>query len=158
MRARVVVAMACLVAAKGALVFVPVFYKEAVDALTVDANVAIALPIAMILGYGIARVLSLVFGELRDAVFAKVGQRAIRVVALEVFEHLHQLSLKFHLDRQTGGLSRAIERGTRAIDTLLRFSLFNIIPTLIEIALVFGILWFALDLGVALVTLSLIHI
>ena len=158
MRARVVMAMVCLVAAKGALVFVPVFYKEAVDALTVDANAAIALPVAMILGYGIARVLSLVFGELRDAVFAKVGQRAIRVVALEVFEHLHQLSLKFHLDRQTGGLSRAIERGTRAIDTLLRFSLFNIIPTLIEIALVFGILWFALDLWVALVTVVTVAI
>ena len=158
MRARVVMAMVCLVAAKGALVFVPVFYKEAVDALTVDTNAAIALPVAMILGYGIARVLSLVFGELRDAVFAKVGQRAIRVVALEVFEHLHQLSLKFHLDRQTGGLSRAIERGTRAIDTLLRFSLFNIIPTLIEIALVFGILWFALDLWVALVTVVTVAI
>ena len=87
-------------------------------------------------GYGIARVLSLVFGELRDAVFAKVGQRAIRVVALEVFEHLHQLSQKFHLDRQTGGLSRAmsaaLEPSTRCFDYL-----FNIIPTLIEIALVF---------------------
>jgi ATP-binding cassette, subfamily B, heavy metal transporter len=154
MRVRVVLAMACLVAAKGALVFVPLFYKEAVDALSPGVDAAVALPVAMILGYGLARVLSLVFGELRDAVFAKVGQRAIRVVALQVFEHLHALSLRFHLDRQTGGLSRAIERGTRAIDTLLRFSLFNIIPTLIEIAMVFVILWVALDLGVALVTLA----
>lgn len=153
MRARVVLAMMCLVAAKGALVTVPLFYKEAVDALSADTRLAVALPVAMIVGYGIARVMSLLFGELRDAIFAKVGQRAIRVVALEVFEHLHRLSLRFHLDRQTGGLSRAIERGTRAIDTLLRFSLFNIIPTVIEIAMVFVILWVALDIIVALVTL-----
>tara|TARA_B100000676_G_scaffold311263_1_gene380506 strand:+ start:2233 stop:4083 length:1851 start_codon:yes stop_codon:yes gene_type:complete len=152
-KARVIGALLCLVAAKVAVVYVPWFYKEAVDALTTDANLAITLPVALIIGYGIARVLSLLFGELRDAIFAKVGQRAIRVVALQVFEHLHGLSLRFHLDRQTGGLSRAIERGTRAIETLLRFSLFNIIPTLFEIALVFCILWIALDIKVALITL-----
>ncbi|NKC13822.1 MAG: ATP-binding cassette domain-containing protein [Gammaproteobacteria bacterium] len=152
-RLRVVLALTCLVAAKGALVYVPWFYKEAVDALSAQTHALIALPVALIIGYGIARVASLLFGELRDAIFAKVGQRAIRVVALQVFNHLHALSLRFHLDRQTGGLSRAIERGTRAIDTLLRFSLFNIIPTLIEIALVAVILWLALDASVALVTL-----
>ena len=103
-KARVIGALLCLVAAKVAVVYVPWFYKEAVDALTTDANLAITLPVALIIGYGIARVLSLLFGELRDAIFAKVGQRAIRVVALQVFEHLHGLSLRFHLDRQTGGL------------------------------------------------------
>ncbi|MEM7406119.1 MAG: ABC transporter ATP-binding protein/permease [Pseudomonadota bacterium] len=150
---RVVVALACLVLAKVAVVYVPWFYKEAIDALTLDSANPVVLPVLLIVGYGVARVLSLVFGELRDAIFAKVGQRAIRVVALQVFEHLHALSLRFHLDRQTGGLSRAIERGTQAIDTLLRFSLFNIIPTIIEIALVFGVLWIALDLTVALIAL-----
>jgi ABC-type transport system involved in Fe-S cluster assembly fused permease/ATPase subunit len=150
--------MCCLILAKGALVIVPLFYKEAIDALSGGASLVVVLPVAMIVGYGIARVTSLLFGELRDAVFAKVGQRAIRVVALQVFEHLHQLSLRFHLDRQTGGLSRAIERGTRAIDTLLRFSLFNIIPTIIEIAMVFVILWLALDISVAIITLATVVI
>jgi ABC-type transport system involved in Fe-S cluster assembly fused permease/ATPase subunit len=157
-RVRVVLAMCCLILAKGALVIVPLFYKEAIDALSGGASLVVVLPVAMIVGYGIARVTSLLFGELRDAVFAKVGQRAIRVVALQVFEHLHQLSLRFHLDRQTGGLSRAIERGTRAIDTLLRFSLFNIIPTIIEIAMVFVILWLALDISVAIITLATVVI
>jgi ATP-binding cassette subfamily B protein len=153
-KVRVMGALASLILAKMAVVYVPWFYKEAVDALTQDVSLGIVLPVTLILGYGTARVLSLLFGELRDAIFAKVGQRAIRVVALQVFQHLHRLSLRFHLDRQTGGLSRAIERGTRAIETLLRFSLFNIIPTLIEIALVFVVLWVALDMGVALVTLT----
>jgi ATP-binding cassette, subfamily B, heavy metal transporter len=157
-RIRVVLALICLVAAKVAVVYIPWFYKEAVDALTLDTNGPIVLPVALIIGYGIARILSLLFGELRDAIFAKVGQRAIRVVALQVFEHLHALSLRFHLDRQTGGLSRTIERGTRAIETLLRFSLFNIIPTIIEISMVFGILWFALDYRVALITLATVVI
>jgi len=156
MRLRVAIAMLFLVGAKVAVVIVPYFYKEAVDALGGDgreASLALVLPVGMILAYGGARVLSLAFGELRDAVFARVGQRAIRSVALEVFRHLHALSLRFHLGRQTGGLTRAIERGVRAIEILLRFSLFNIIPTLIELALVFVILWLALDISIALVTL-----
>ncbi|MFT5445477.1 MAG: ABC-type transport system involved in Fe-S cluster assembly fused permease/ATPase subunit [Gammaproteobacteria bacterium] len=154
LRVRVVLAMVCLVAAKVAVVFVPVFYKDAVDALTGDSvSGVVALPVAIVLSYGTARVLSLAFGELRDAIFARVGQRAIRRVALEVFRHLHAMSLRFHVDRQTGGLSRTISRGVSAIEVLLRFSLFNIIPTLVEIMLVFGILWFALDIYVALVTI-----
>jgi len=156
MRLRVAVAMLFLVGAKVAVVIVPFFYKEAVDALGGDGrdtSLALVLPVGMILAYGAARVLSLAFAELRDAVFARVGQRAIRSIALEVFRHLHALSLGFHLGRQTGGLSRAIERGVRAIEILLRFSLFNIIPTLIELALVFVILWLALDISIALVTL-----
>ena len=154
LRVRVVLAMVCLVAAKVAVVFVPVFYKDAVDALTGDSvSGVVALPVAIVLSYGTARVLSLAFGELRDAIFARVGQRAIRQVALEVFRHLHAMSLRFHVDRQTGGLSRTISRGVSAIEVLLRFSLFNIIPTLVEIMLVFAILWFALDIYVALVTI-----
>ena len=137
--------------------FVPVLYGKAVDKLTVESgDLLLVLPVSLILGYGVARILSLAFGELRDAVFAKVGQRAIRTVALEVFNHLHKLSLSFHLSRQTGGLSRSIERGTRAIELLLRFSLFNILPTIFEIGLVFVLLWKLLDFGVAAVTLAVV--
>ena len=136
---------------------VPILYGRAVDHLTSDTvSLALVLPMGLIMAYGIARVLSIAFGELRDAVFAKVGQRAIRTLALQVFKHLHKLSLSFHLGRQTGGLSRSMERGMRAIELLLRFSLFNIIPTLIEIMLVFVILWRLLDLTVALVTITLV--
>jgi ATP-binding cassette subfamily B protein len=153
LRVRVVLAVVCLVAAKVAIVYVPIFYRDAIDALDVDRSAAaLTLPVGIILAYGGARVLSLAFGELRDALFARVGQRAIRTIALQVFRHLHALSLGFHLSRQTGGLSRSIERGTKAIETLLRFSIFSIVPTVLEVALVFVILWRALDAWVALVT------
>ena len=146
--------MALLVAARVASVFIPVFYARAVDALSpVDAGL-IVIPIALILAYGAARILSLAFNEARDAIFVNVAQRAIRTIALEVFRHLHALSMRFHLGRQTGGLSRAIERGTRAIEILLRFSLFSIIPTVIELVLVFVILWNALDAAIALTTMA----
>jgi ABC-type transport system involved in Fe-S cluster assembly fused permease/ATPase subunit len=132
---------------------VPIFYRDAIDALDMEqGSAALALPVGLILAYGAARLLSLAFGELRDALFAKVGQRAIRTIALQVFRHLHALSLGFHLSRQTGGLSRSIERGTKAIETLLRFSIFSIVPTVLELALVFVILWRALDAWVALAT------
>ncbi|MEE8271957.1 MAG: ABC transporter ATP-binding protein/permease, partial [Alphaproteobacteria bacterium] len=108
----------------------------------------------VILAYGLARVLSLAFAELRDAVFAKVAQRAIRTVALSIFRHLHALSLRFHMERQTGGLNRAIERGTKGIETLLSFTLFNILPTLLEITLVAVILWSLFDIWFAAVTLT----
>ncbi len=108
----------------------------------------------MILAYGLARVLSLAFGELRDAIFAKVAQRSIRAVALNVFRHLHALSLRFHLERQTGGLSRSVERGTKAIQTLLSFMLFNILPTLLEILLVCAILWGMFNIWFALATFA----
>ncbi|MCK5364628.1 MAG: metal ABC transporter permease, partial [Gammaproteobacteria bacterium] len=153
LRARVVLALASLVAAKVAVVYLPLFYRDAIDALDIgQRSVALVLPVGMILAYGAARVLSLAFGELRDALFAKVGQRAVRTIALQVFRHLHFLSLEFHLSRQTGGLSRSIERGTKAIEILLRFSLFSIVPTVLELTLVFVILWKALDVWVALVT------
>ena len=154
MRTRVVLALAMLAGSKITLVFVPVLFGRAVDALGGHGvATAVALPIGLILAYGLARVLSLAFGQLRDALFARVGQRAIRTVALEVFRHLHALSLHFHVGRQTGGLSRSIERGTKSIEMLLRFGLFNVLPTFFEIALVFAILWGLLDLPIAAVTL-----
>ncbi len=142
MRLRVVLALVLLVGAKAANVWVPLFYKQAVDALApAESGAAVAIPLGLIVAYGLARVMSLVFAELRDAVFAKVAQRTIRRVALSVFRHLHGLSLRFHLERQTGGLTRSLERGTRAIEALLRYALFSIVPTLVEIALVCVILW-----------------
>jgi ATP-binding cassette subfamily B protein len=159
LRARVVLALVSLAMAKVAVVFVPIFYRDAVDALDIGQNsAALVLPVGLILAYGGARVLSLAFGELRDALFAKVGQRAIRTIALQVFRHLHAMSLGFHLSRQTGGLSRSIERGTKAIETLLRFSLFSIVPTVLELTLVFVILWQTLDVWVALVTVVMVVI
>jgi ABC-type transport system involved in Fe-S cluster assembly fused permease/ATPase subunit len=158
LRARVVVAMLLLAAAKATNVYVPVLYRNAVDSLGGENGALVVLPIAAIVGYGLMRVLSLTFGQLRDAVFAKVGQRAIRTVALGIFRHLHGLSLRFHLDRQTGGLSRSIERGTRGIQTLLSFTLFNVLPTLIEIAMVTVVLWWMLDATFALVTLGTVVI
>ena len=154
MRTRVVLALAMLAGSKIALVFVPVLFGRAVDALGGHGvATAAVLPVGLILAYGLARVLSLAFGQLRDALFARVGQRAIRTVALEVFRHLHALSLQFHVGRQTGGLSRSIERGTKSIEMLLRFGLFNVLPTFVEIALVFAILWRLLDFPIAAVTL-----
>ncbi|MGB8274257.1 MAG: ABC transporter ATP-binding protein/permease [Alphaproteobacteria bacterium] len=145
LRVRVVVAVSCLVAAKVVNVYVPMLYKLAVDALSGKAQAALVLPLGILFAYGLMRVLALAFSELRDGIFAKVGQRAIRTIALETFRHLHRLALRFHLDRQTGGLSRAIERGNKGIEFLLSFMLFNILPTLVEIVLVCGILWWLYD-------------
>jgi ATP-binding cassette, subfamily B, heavy metal transporter len=146
---RVVVAMILLVLSKLANVSVPLVLKEIIDAMDKTKSVLV-VPVFLVVGYGVLRLFSTLFGELRDAVFANVTQRAIRRVALQVFEHLHSLSLRFHLDRQTGGVSRDIERGTRGIGFLLNFTLFNILPTLLEIGLVAAILlkkysvWFAI--------------
>jgi ATP-binding cassette subfamily B protein len=152
LRVRVVVALGFLVAAKLVNVCVPIFYKQAVDVLGSGAAVALVLPVGLLVGYGITRVLAVAFSELRDYVFAKVAQRAIREVALMVFGHLHRLALRFHLDRQTGGLSRAIERGTKGIEFLLSFMLFNVLPTVLEIVLVCGILWALFGVWFSLVT------
>jgi len=149
-RTRVIVALICLVLAKVAIVGVPLLLKEIVDALDPSQVAIVTLPLFLVLGYGLLRIISVLFGELRDAVFAKVTQRSIRRVALQVFRHLHALSLSFHLDRQTGGVSRDIERGTRGISFLLSFLVFSILPTLVEITLIALILfsnynvWFAL--------------
>ncbi len=152
-KVRVVVALAFLAAAKVAVVYVPMLYKDAVDMLGGAGGALVVVPVGAIVGYGIVRVLSIAFAELRDAIFAKVGQRAIRGVALRTFKHLHRLALRFHLERQTGGLSRVIERGTKGIDFLLRFMLFNILPTLLEIAMVCTILWALFNIWFALATL-----
>jgi len=139
-KGRVVLALSLLVCAKLANVTVPLVLKEIVDAMG-KPHAMLVVPVFLVVGYGLLRLFSTLFGELRDAVFAKVTQRAIRRVALQVFEHLHSLSLRFHLDRQTGGVSRDIERGTRGIAFLLNFMLFNILPTLLEIGLVAAILF-----------------
>ncbi len=150
LKVRVVLAMACLLIAKLINVYVPFLYKAAVDSLSI--NPMLALPIGIIVSYGLARVAQQTFGELRDFIFAKVAQHAQRTVALSTFFHLHHLSLKFHLDRQTGGLSRVIERGTRAMQSVLSFMLFNIIPTLLELFLVTGILYFKFGTVIAAIT------
>jgi ATP-binding cassette, subfamily B, heavy metal transporter len=153
LRRRVVAAIAFLVAAKGINVAVPIVYKHVVDALAADTFTMLAVvPVFLIVAYGVARTLAQAFGELRDAVFAKVAQRAIRTAGLGTFRHLHELSLRFHLDRRTGAVSRAIERGTKGIEFVLNFMLFNILPTIIEILLVCGILWALFGFAYAAVT------
>jgi len=156
LRFRVVAALVCLLLAKLTNVMVPVFYKYAVDALgggkLTTTHALIATPLLLIVGYALVRVAAQAFGELRDAVFAKVAQRAIRRVGVQTFNHLHALSLRFHLDRQTGGMTRAIERGTKGIEFLLSFMLFNVLPTLLEITMVSGILWALYGWSFAVVT------
>lgn len=154
LRARVLLAVGFLVGAKVATVYVPILFGQAVDVLSAEEGAAVALPLGLLLAYGIVRGLSQSLGHLRDAVFAVVAKRAIRTIAVETFSHLHRLSLRFHLSRQTGGLSRAIERGTRGIEFLLTLILFNIMPTLLEIVMVAGILWGMFDVWYALVTLA----
>ncbi len=155
-RLRVVAALGCLGLAKLANVYIPMFFKGAVDALGVVPPAVIAVPLGFLLAYGIARVLAQLMGELRDAVFAKVAQAAVQRIALDAFRHLHGLSLRFHLDRRTGGLTRSIERGAEGIEFLLSFVLFNILPTILEILLVAGILWSFYDWRFAAVTLATI--
>ncbi len=153
LRLRVVVAVICLLAAKGVNVGVPFFYKYAVDALTpASPGAVVAVPVALLVAYGVARILAQAFGEFRDAIFAKVAQRAIRQAGLRTFEHLHRLSLRFHLDRRTGAVSRAIERGTKGIEFLLNFMLFNVLPTFLEIILVCIVLWWMFGVWYALIT------
>ena len=141
-----------LILAKGATVYVPIVYGRAVDTLSPKGHAALVVPVALIIAYGGLRIGSQGFGELRDAVFAAVQQRAARKVALQVFQHLHALSLRFHLDRQTGGLSRVIDRGTQGIQSVLRLAVFNVVPTLIEMVMVTGILWAMFDWRFALLT------
>ena len=151
LKLRVIVALGSLAMAKVVNVYVPFLYKRAVDSLSAD-NIAIALPLGLIIAYGSARLLHQLFGEFRDFIFEKVARNAQRNIALKTFKHLHELSLRFHLDRQTGGLSRVIERGTQGIQFLLAFVLFNILPTLLEISMVTGILFYKFDIRFAAVT------
>lgn len=143
LKARVVFSLVALVLAKVVTVAAPYAFKFATDALTGKADVAttaITAIVFFVLAYGFARIMMVVLAQIRDAVFAKVSQRAVKELAVRTFRHLHALSLKFHLERRTGGLSRIVSRGTMGIDTVLRFSLFNTLPTILEIALVAGIL------------------
>jgi ATP-binding cassette, subfamily B, heavy metal transporter len=157
---RVVAALAFMVGAKMANVGVPVLLKELIDAMTLkpgDPKALLVVPAALLLAYGLLRLSTSLFTELRELVFSKATQGATRSIALQTFQHLHALSLRFHLERQTGGMTRDIERGVRGIESLISYSLYSIIPTLIEVALVLTILavkfdvWFAIITVVALV-------
>ncbi|WP_434952816.1 ABCB family ABC transporter ATP-binding protein/permease [Shewanella sp. HL-SH4] len=155
-KGRIFLAMTCLVVAKLASVGLPFILKELVDTLdsnTSAANVIVAAPIALVLAYGAIRFLNVVIGEIRDTLFGRVTERAMRRLGLAVFEHLHRLDLDFHLDRRTGGLSRDIERGTSGVSFLMRFMVFNIVPTLLEITLVIGIFFSQYGISFALITL-----
>ena len=158
LRLRVVAALVLLAAAKAANVLVPIAYARAVDALVPQSGpgAMIAVPVALLVGYGLLRVMASLFGELRNVVFSRVQARAGRRVALQVFRHLHALSMRFHMDRATGGLSRVIERGVRGIATSLNFLLFNIIPTIVEILFVAVILWWIFAISFALTMLGTI--
>ncbi len=150
-RLRVVFALSCLVGAKVANVAVPMVFKEMIDDLAGPRQL-LALPILLLLLYGALRFSTALFTELREILFARVTQQAVRQVALEVFRHLHALSLRFHLERQTGGVSRDIERGTRSISSLISYTLYSILPTLVEISLVLGILFVRYDAGFVIIT------
>ena len=154
---RVVVALTFLVTAKLANVSVPLVLKEVVDRLT-PTQAIVALPLALLVAYGALRLSTTLFAELRDLVFVRVTQRAIRRIALSVFRHLHALSLRFHLERQTGGVSRDIERGTRGVSTLLSYMLFSIIPVVLEFALVALVLFAKFDWRFAAVTFSAVAV
>lgn len=155
-KGRVAIALTLLTLAKIANVGIPLALKGAVDALDPQQQDIIYLPIAMLITYGCLRLASSLFSELRDALFAKVIYRSVRRIAGNIFEHLHKLSLRFHLQRQTGGISRDIERGTRGISFLMNFMIFNILPTLVEIALVTIILLTKYDSIFAIITTTTI--
>ena len=158
-KGRVLFALACLVAAKGANVSVPIIFKHLIDGLTITPEQAfIVVPAALLLAYGALRFSTSLLTELREVVFARVTQQAVREISLRVFRHLHALSLRFHLERQTGGLTRDIERGTRSIGSLISYTLYSILPTLIEIGMVIGILLVNYDAVFALITLSALTI
>lgn len=152
-RLRVLAALGCLIGAKIANVGVPMIFKEMIDGLSGEQQL-LALPALLLVLYGALRFSTSLFTELREILFARVTQRAVRQVSLEVFRHLHALSLRFHLERQTGGVSRDIERGSRSISSLISYTLYSILPTLVEIGLVLGILFVKYDIGYVLITLA----
>ncbi len=150
-RVRMMLALSCLVGAKLANVGVPLVFKEMIDRMTPGEQL-LALPVGLLLLYGVLRFSTSLFTELREIFFARVTQQAVRRIALEVFRHLHALSLRFHLERQTGGVSRDIERGTRSISSLISYTLYSILPTLVEVGLVLGVLIARYDAIFALIT------
>jgi ATP-binding cassette subfamily B protein len=151
-RLRVLAAFVCLVLAKVATVGVPLIYARIIDQLTPAQGGMLVVPVALVIAYGLVRVSSSGFGELRDALFAAVGQRAVRQLALRTFQHLHGLSLRFHADRQTGGLARIVDRATQGLQSVLRLAVFNVVPTAIELALVTFVIWRLFDWRFAGVT------
>ena len=152
-KGRVIFALCCLVAAKGANVSVPIVFKHLIDTLGLTTTQAyVVVPAALLLAYGVLRFSTSLFTELREFIFVRVTQQAVRQISLQVFRHLHALSLRFHLERQTGGLTRDIERGTRSINSLISYTLYSILPTLVEIGLVIGILLYSYDSIFALIT------
>ena len=156
-RGRVLFALACLIAAKLANVGVPLVFKEVIDAFTAERTpqqAALAVPLALLAAYGLLRFSMSLFTELRELVFTRVTQQAVRNIALQVFRHLHALSLRFHLERQTGGLTRDIERGTRSIGTLISYTIYSILPTLVEVGLVIGILASRYEASLAWITVG----
>ncbi len=151
-RGRVLAALACLVLAKVANVGVPLVLKNIVDNLDINSGALIVLPLTLLLLYGLLKLASSLFNELRDAVFARVRHGAMRRVSIKVLEHLHRLSLRFHLERKTGGLSRDIDRGTRSVSSLMNYMVFSILPTLVEISLIAVILLVKYDAMFAVIT------
>jgi ATP-binding cassette subfamily B protein len=154
---RVAIALTCLVMAKVTNLGIPILMKRLIDALNIKATspeILLVVPVGLLLAYGALRISASLFTELREALFARVTQNAVRKVALQVFEHLHSLALSFHLARQTGGVSRDIERGTRGIQSLISYSLYSILPTLIEFCLVLGYFAYSYDIWFAAITLA----
>ena len=159
---RVLAALAFMVGAKMANVGVPLLLKELVDSMspngglvggTIDVKTLVVVPVALLIGYGALRLSTSLFTELRELVFSKATEGAARSISLQVFRHLHAMSLRFHLERQTGGMTRDIERGTRGVHSLISYSLYSIIPTLIEVALVLTLLAVKFDVWFALITI-----
>ena len=150
---RVLAAMSCLVLAKVATVSVPLVFKAMIDGLT-SPQWATALPILLLVLYGALRFANSLFTELREILFARVSQESVRRIALEVFRHLHALSLRFHLERQTGGVTRDIERGSRSIGSLINYALYSILPTLVELLLVLGVLFARYDRIFVIITVA----
>jgi ATP-binding cassette subfamily B protein len=153
-KARIVFTLLCLTAAKAANLGVPIMLKRIVDAMSINTTpqALLVVPVSLIVGYGLLRLSASLFAELRELIFSKVTENAIRQVGLQVFNHLHALSLRFHLSRQTGGMTRDIERGTRGIQSLISFSLYSIIPTLIELIMVLGYFFYAYEIWFVVVT------
>ena len=152
-RVRVVIAMLFMLLSKVVTVTIPIIYGDVVDVLAPkDGRAMLAVPVALLIAYGLARIGGAGFGELRDALFASVQQRAVRLLALRTFKHLHAVSLRFHLDRQTGGMSRVIDRGVQGMQSVLRLAVFNVVPTALELIMVTVIIWRMFDWRYAVVT------
>jgi ATP-binding cassette subfamily B protein len=156
LKLRVLMAFGLVAVAKVASVLVPILYKLVVDALSAAPNAAITVPVVIILGYSVIRVLAQATDEIRDMIFSKVQERALRLVSVSVLKHVHELSMRFHLERQTGGLSRAIERGTDGIEFLVSYLVFHIAPILLEIVLVAAVLWTYFNFSFAAATFLVI--